>query len=162
MTADRPDDLSALRAEIDDVERGALRRIEPGPVAVVVAVGVLAMLIGFVLPWVSTVTGWSILLGPVPEGVGISLVVRMFAWSSVAVVVLGSALTLISRRWAIAVASALGGCLTSVLGVLAIWSTQTGPGRDPGIGPGTGLVVALIAALVVAAQWLTVAFSRRL
>jgi hypothetical protein len=68
-----------------------------------------------------------------------------------------SVLALVTRRWGLVWASALG-CTYCVLdGVWAIWSRQT----VHGAGPGIGLVLAVLALAVLAVQWLRLALSRQ-
>ncbi|GGM62044.1 membrane protein [Longimycelium tulufanense] len=163
MTSERgprePEDLSELRAELDAVERGVLRQIDPGPKALLIAVAVLALLVAAILPWVGEISGWQVLLGQ-HDG-PVHLVPKLFAGFAFGVGVLLSALTLTMRRWGLAWAAAWGCALTTMLGVLSVWSQQTGPGvHDPGPGPSIGLIVAVLAALVLAVQWFRVAWSR--
>lgn len=154
--------IDALRQEIDEVERHALHGIDPGLKAVAIAIGVMGVLVTMPLPWVRDIEGWRVLIGQMPGVDSVSVVMRLFSGLAILVCVLGSAVTLLVGRWSLALVCALGGSLATVLGVLSIWSTQTGPGRLPGPGPGVGLVVAVIAVLVITVLWLRTAFSRSL
>lgn len=150
-----PDDQ--LRKEIDEVGRRASRTVELGGRAVVLAVAVFVLLVGLVLPWVDGHSGLTILLGTGDgDAVGkASIVPRLFTAASVLFGVLASALTLITRRWALAWVGALGGWFASVLGMLAIWSRQSSADS-----PGIGLVIAVVAMVAIAILWFRTAASR--
>jgi hypothetical protein len=158
MTAEPdPQDLSALRHEIDEVERHTARTIELGPRALTIAIAVFVLIVGQVLPWMNGANGLEVLLGE-HDAIGkASAVPRLFAATSAGFGILASALTLITRRWWLAWASALGGWFATVDGILAIWSRQSAPGHT---GPGLGLVIAEIAMVVIAASWFRTAWSR--
>jgi hypothetical protein len=158
--SDDPEELSALRNEIDQVERDAARRIDPGAGALLIAVAVLALLIAELLPWVGPVTGARLLLGQIPDGVKVGVVPKVFAFAVVIAGVLGSALGLLVRRWAVAWLLSLGLFVAAVSGVLSIWTQQTTTSHAPGPGPGSGLVVAVIAVIVLLVKWLRLAASR--
>jgi hypothetical protein len=82
---------------------------------------------------------------------------RMFGGVALGLGVGVSVLALVTRRWGLVWASALG-CTYCVLdGVWAIWSRQTVHGPGPGI----GLILAVLAVAVLAAQWLRLALSRQ-
>lgn len=155
---EEPDDLAGLRAEIDEVERSVLRRIDPGGRALVIAVGVLVLLVATVLPWAGGSSGMNVLLGQAPAGVGV--LPRAFGYLAMGFGVLGSALGLTTRRWGMAWVCALGCWLALVVGVLSIWSQQTTHSHQPGPGPGAGLVLAVLSLLVMAVAWFRIAWSR--
>jgi hypothetical protein len=153
-------DISGLRDEINRVgreaERRAARSVDLGARAMVIAVAVFVLIVGWVLPWMSGATGYDVLLGIGPGAVGkASMVPRLFAGTSLAFGVLASALALTTRLWALAWVGALGGWFASVDGVLAIWSRQSSHG-DLGV----GLVIAWVAMVVIASQWFRIAWSR--
>jgi hypothetical protein len=153
---DEPERIAALRAEIDEVERSALRRIDPGGRAAVISGAIMVLLLAVTLPWVGQANGWDVLSGVVNPVDRIGLLPRMFGAVALASGIGLSVLTLVTRRWALAWASALG-CTYAVLdGVWAIWSRQTAHGAGPGI----GLVLAVLAMAVLAGQWLRLALSR--
>ncbi|MGH3977413.1 MAG: Rv2732c family membrane protein [Pseudonocardiaceae bacterium] len=154
---DGPEDLSALRAEIDAVERSALRRVDPGAHAVVIAAAVLVLLVAIALPWIGADSGWDVLRGTTDPAADVGLLPRLFAVVALAFGVVLSALALLTRRWGLVWASALGCGYCVVDGVWAIWSRQTVDGP----GPGLGLVLAELAVLLLAAQWFRLAWSRR-
>lgn len=151
-----PNDVAGLREEIDEVEREVARRIDPGARGFVLAVLAFVLIVAQLLPWVQDSAGWQVLLygddGALP---------RLFAATSVGFGVGASALALITRRWWLAWVCAVGACIASVDGLLAVWSLQSSPAPDtPGVGPGIGLILALLATIVLAVNWLRVAFSR--
>ena len=73
--------------------------------------------------------------------------------------VLGSAVALATRQWALAFACAIGCGFSVVNGVWAIWSRQVNVPHG-GSGPGIGLVVAVLAMVVLAACWVRIAGRR--
>ena len=154
----RPDDeIAALRAEIDQVERDVVGHVEPGWWALVIAVAAFALLVAAVLPWVGSNSGWQVLLGQASGPYHIGLLPRLFVASSLFVGVLLSALTLFTRRWGLAWLCALGSAFSVIHGMWAVWSRQTAGDHA---GPGPGMVLALLTMIVLAAQWVRLAFSR--
>ncbi|WP_214406305.1 Rv2732c family membrane protein [Pseudonocardia lacus] len=148
-------DLDAELADARDVQRTLERRVDPGPTALGVSIGVVLVLIGLVLPWTGAVAGWTVLagtewIGPLP---------RLFVFIAIGIGVLGSALTLVLRWWALAWLCAVGSGIGVVTGVWAIWSRQTVV-PDGGTGPGIGLVVAELGILVLAVCWARIAIRR--
>lgn len=151
-----PPEVAELREEIDEVERDAARRIEPGTRGFFIAVLVFLLIVTQLLPWVDGSPGWRVLLygedGALP---------RLFAATSAGFGIVGSALTLITRRWWLSWVCAVGTCIAAVDGLLAIWSQQSsGASGEPGAGPGIGMVLALIVVILLAAGWLRTAWSR--
>lgn len=154
-------DLSGLREQVDQVERGLLRRIDPGLRAMVVAVGVLLLLIAVLLPWVDGASGWEVLSGQGAGGAGkIDIVPRVFAIGVFVFGVLGSAISLGVRRWAVAWATTLGSGAFTVIGLLSIWSQQTTSSHLAGPGPGAGLILSVITMLILTIVWAGVVWSR--
>jgi len=149
-------DDAELRDEIDQVERQAFRTVELGSRAIAIAVAVFVLLIGAVLPWMNGASGIEVLLGAGDATGRASWVPRLFAATSLGFGVLASALTLMTRRWALTWVCALGGWFACVDGLLAIWSRQSSGGNL-----GIGLVIAVIAMVAIASQWFRVASSRR-
>lgn len=155
MTDDR-DRMDELRAEVDAVGRTALQRVDPGARAMVIAGAIMVLLLATSLPWVGGANGWEVLRGTADPAQGVGLLPRLFAAVALGLGVALSAFALLTRRWALVWASALG-CGYGVLdGVWAIWSRQTAAGA----GPGVGLVLAVLAMAVLAAQWFRLAVSR--
>lgn len=155
MTDDR-DRMDELRAEVDAVGRTALHRVDPGARAVVIAGTVLVLLLATSLPWVGDASGWEVLRGSADPAQEVGLLPRLFAGVALGLGAGLSTLALLTRRWALVWASALG-CGYGVLdGIWAIWSRQT----VTGAGPGVGLLLAVPAMVVLAAQWFRLAVSR--
>jgi hypothetical protein len=149
--------IAGLRAEIDAVERSMLRQVDPGARAVVIAGAIMVLLLAVTLPWVGEASGWAVVSGSTNPADRVGLLPRMFGAVALGSGIGLSTLALITRRWGLVWASALG-CAYCVLdGVWAIWSRQT----THGAGPGVGLVLAVLAMAVLAAQWLRLAASRR-
>jgi hypothetical protein len=149
--------IAELRAEIDAVERSALPRVDPGARAAVISGAIMLLLLAVALPWVGDASGWDVLNGTANPVDKVGLLPRMFGGVALAMGVGLSTLALVTRRWGLVWASALG-CTYCVLdGVWAIWSRQT----VHGAGPGIGLVLAVLAVAVLAVQWLRLALSRQ-
>jgi hypothetical protein len=148
-------DLAELAAEIDEVGQKAARVVELGRRGFTIALCTFALIVGQLLPWVGDHVGWQVLAGqggPIPQ---------LFAITSTTFGVLASVLTLATRRWALAWVCAIGGCISSVDGVLAIWSQQSSHANGAvGAGPGVGLVIAWVAMIFLAVQWMRTAWSR--
>ncbi|MGA9694303.1 MAG: hypothetical protein WBR33_23235, partial [Pseudonocardiaceae bacterium] len=118
---------------------------------------IMLLLLAVALPWVGDASGWHVLSGTANPVDKVGLLPRMFGGVALAMGVGLSTLALVTRRWGLVWASALG-CTYCVLdGVWAIWSRQT----VHGAGPGIGLVLAVLAVAVLAAQWLRLALSRQ-
>src|SRR5262245_14351652 len=97
--ADDPQDLSALRHEIDEVGRRSARTVELGPRAITIAIAVFVLIVGHVLPWMGGANGLDVLFGH-HDAVGkVSMVPRLFAGTSAGFGILASALALTTRRW---------------------------------------------------------------
>ncbi|WP_181783876.1 Rv2732c family membrane protein [Pseudonocardia pini] len=149
-------DLSALETELASVARRVEQRIDPGVAALVAAVGVLAVVGGLLLPWVGSATGWQLLvgaeyLGPLP---------RLFTITATAFGLVTSVLALTTRFWALAWVSAVGSGISTVTGLWAIWTRQSG--ALEGIeGPGPGLIIAALAMAVLTFTWARISLQRR-
>lgn len=150
-----PEELSRLDAELRDVARRVERRIDPGATAMVVAVAVLAMIGAFLLPWIGTARGWELLTGAQWFGV----LPRLFTITALVFGVIGSAVTLALRYWALAWVCAAGCSISVINGVWAVWSRQIAVPQG-GLGPSVGLVLALVVILVLAATWARIALRR--
>ena len=146
------DDVSPeTRAEIDGAGRAAQRRIDPGPRAMLIAVCVVAAVASLLLPWVAGMPGWEVLAGgdagPLPTLFSITL--TTFA-------IVCSAAALLTRLWVLAWLAAYGCGVSSVNGVWAIWSQQTGAAG----GPGFGLVLGVLAVVLLTFVWAGAALRR--
>ncbi|HVV21224.1 MAG TPA: hypothetical protein VHF06_17430 [Pseudonocardiaceae bacterium] len=160
MNDESPEELAELQAEIDRVESGLMRRIDPGARALVISVCVLVLAICGVLPWVDGTPGWEVLFDQ-GGGVGkVDILPRVFAIGVFLFGFLGSALALGVRRWSVAWASTLGTGLFTVLGLVSIWSQQTSTSHLAGPGPGPGLILSVIAMFVLVVCWVRVVWSR--
>jgi hypothetical protein len=73
--------------------------------------------------------------------------------------VLGSAVALAGRRWAVAFGCAAGCGFSVINGVWAVWSRQVGVLHGAS-GPGVGLAVALVTMAVLAGCWVRIAVRR--
>lgn len=158
IMTDDPDGIAELRAEIDAVERSALRHVDPGARAAVIAGAITMLLLAITLPWVGDASGWDVLRGTANPRDQVGFLPRLFGAVALGFGVGLSVLALVTRRWGLVWASALGCTYCALDGVWAIWSRQT---VDGGPGPGIGMVLAVVAVLVLAVQWLWLALSRR-
>ncbi|MBM4494195.1 hypothetical protein GS436_15535, partial [Rhodococcus hoagii] len=72
-----------------------------------------------------------------------------------------SILALVTRRWVLAWVALAGTAVSTVFGMLAIWSRQTLPVADAsGAGPGIGLILGWITVIVLTFHWLKVVWTR--
>jgi hypothetical protein len=147
-----PDGLDAVEREAGGSDRWP--RIDPGPSAVVVAVGVMVVLLGHALPWTGSVSGWNVLLGAGQLGV----LPRVFAVTSLLFGVAGSTVAILTRLWAVGWACALGCGFSVVNGLWAVWSRQTAPSGASG--PGFGLILVVLGTAFLALMWVRLAWSR--
>jgi hypothetical protein len=148
-----------FKGDIEAAERRVAREIDPGARALVIAIGVFVLLLSFVLPHTGGAMGWDVLAGSeaaIREGV--SLPSRVFTWLALVFAVGFSMLALLTRRWALAWIALAGSTVTSLVGLLAVWSRQTAP--EPFPGPGIGLIVAWIAVIVVTYNWARAVWAR--
>ena len=150
-----PEDLASLEAELAEAQRTVARRVDPGAVALPVAVLVLLVVGALLLPWSGGVPGWQVLAGTADFGA----LPRLFTITSVGFGALGSAVALASRLWAVAFVCAVGSGFSVVNGVWAIWSRQVNVPHG-GTGPGIGLVLAVLAMVGLTACWVRIAGRR--
>jgi hypothetical protein len=155
MNESSPDDLASMEAELAEAERRVLRRVDPGTTAVPIAVAILVVIGALMLPWTGGVPGWQILAGTANFGA----LPRLFTGTAMGFGVLGSAVALTTRQWALAFVCAIGCGFSVVNGVWAIWSRQVNVPQG-GSGPGIGLVVAVLAMVVLAACWVRITARR--
>lgn len=142
--------------ELSKTERDVLRRIDPGTRAVKIAVVMLVLALSWVFPWVGDATGWQVLTGQAAPELEVGLLPQLFAINAAVVGVGLSALTLMTRRWALAFLTALTSMVVSLEGVIAIWSRQTNPQG----GPGLGLALAAVCMIVLGVLWVRIMWSR--
>ena len=155
MNESSPDDLASLEAELAEVERSVVRRVDPGTTALPVAVAVLLLVGALMLPWSGGVPGWQVL-----AGVGnLGALPRLFTFTSIGFGLLGSAVALATRLWAASFVCAVGSGFSVVNGVWAIWSRQVNVPHG-GSGPGIGLVLAVLAMVALTACWVRIAGRR--
>jgi hypothetical protein len=153
------DDVAGLQREIDEVEHRAARTVDLGARAVIISVAVFALIIGYLLPWMGTASGWEVLLHQGDAAGKAGMVPRLFAITSALFGVGASVLALITRRWGLTWVCALGSWFASVDGLLAIWTRQSTAGlTSPG--PGIGLVISEIAMVTLGVLWFRTAWSR--
>lgn len=160
---DKPseDPSEQFRADIDAAEKKVAREIDPGLRALVVAVGMLALLGTFALPHTGSAKGWDVLVGnDVALAEDIALPSRVFVWLTLVFGIVIGMLALATRRWVLAWIAVAGTAVASVFGMLAIWSRQTLETGSPGGGPGIGLVVGWILVMVLTFHWLHVVWQR--
>lgn len=144
------------RRPLSSSEREALRRVDPGKRAVVIAAAMLVLVASALLPWVGGAPGWQVLIGQADPALDVGLLPRLFATNAVVVGIGLSALALITGRWVMAFLSALPGAVVTFEGLIAIWSRQT----NDAAGPGVGMLLAVACMLVLSVQWLRTAWSR--
>ncbi|MEJ8280938.1 hypothetical protein [Pseudonocardia spirodelae] len=139
------------RAEIESAGRGVTRRIDPGGRAMLIAVAIVAAVAALLLPWVAGTPGWRVLSGgasgPLPT---------LFSFTLTATAIVVSAAALLTRLWVLALVAAVGCGITSVTGLWAIWSQQTGNGA----GPGFGMVLGVVAVVLLTFVWAGAALRR--
>lgn len=150
-----PDELAELDASLDEVARRVERGTDPGSTALPVVVAMLLLIVALVLPWTGSAPGWQIMAGAADFG----LLPRLFTFTALGFGLLGSALALATRSWAVAWVCAAGCGFSVINGVWAIWSRQTGV-PSGGAGPAIGLVLALLAIVALAACWTRIALRR--
>lgn len=152
--------LANLREQIDQVERGVLRRIDPGAKAMIIAVAVFILVIAALLPWVHGVAGWQVLVSGPNTSSKADVIPRVFGIGVFVFGVLGSAIALGTRRWTVAWVCAFGCGAFTVLGVVSLWAQQSSASHQPGPGPGAGLILAELCMLVLAVNWARAVWSR--
>ncbi|MFC4602889.1 hypothetical protein [Rhodococcus kronopolitis] len=162
MIKDKHEDpIEHIRKDIEAAERKVTSEIDPGMRAVVVAVGVLVLLLSFTLPHTGSATGWDVLVGnDAALAESIALPSRIFVWLALVFGVVAGMLALVTRRWAIAWIALAGTAVSSVFGMLAIWSRQTLDPTSTGGGPGIGLVIGWITVMVLTFHWIRVVWTR--
>lgn len=152
------------RAAIDAAaatERRAASQISPGARAMVVAAAVLVLVLSLALPHAGSANGWEVLAGSADATTeSIALPSRIFTILAAAFGVVMSMLALVTRRWVIAWVALAGCALSSIFGMLAIWSRQTLAPESTAAGVGPGLVLGWVSAIFLTFHWLRVVWSR--
>jgi hypothetical protein len=148
-------------AELEEVERKVERELEPGIRGVGIAGALLVLIVAMLLPHTGGASGWDVLLlDASARAEDIRLPSRLFVGGAVLFTVVVTALALLTRRWALAWVAAAGSGLTSLFGLLAVWSRQTVGIGATGAGPGAGLILTWIVVLVVTFHWLRLVWTQ--
>jgi len=159
VTTPENNGFDEFKGDIEAAERRVAREIDPGPRALVIAIGVFVLLLSFVLPHTGGARGLDVLAGNAAAiRDGVSLPSRVFTWLVLVFGVGFSMLALLTRRWGLAWIALAGSLVSSLIGLLAVWSRQTAPPPHPG--PGIGLIVAWIAVIVVTYNWARAVWAR--
>jgi len=155
------EELLGIRAEVDAAERRVTGSVEPGLRGVVIAAGVLVVILAMILPHAGAANGWDVLAYDAEaKAEAVILPMRLFAGGCVLFGIALSVAAVLIRRWVFAWGACLGCGLTSLLGLLAVWSRQTLLVGHPGGGPGAGLFLAWLAMIVLTYQWIRLVWSR--
>lgn len=160
------DDATPKRADVEtpsaaQTERSLAASIDPGPRALVIVVAVLVLAGSFALPFSPGANGWQILASaPAAVADTITLPSRIFTILAAGFGIILSILSVVTRMWPLALATAAGCTVATVFGLLAIWSRQTIDPASGTPGLGIGLPLAWLTILVLAFNWATIA-SRR-
>ncbi|MBY4205368.1 hypothetical protein HQO44_02730 [Rhodococcus fascians] len=160
---DGPDRVVPSRTaeELGRTERAVMTELDPGARAMVVAGLVLVLLVTFALPHTGSATGFDVLTGSEAAAAeSIALPSRVFVVLVLTFGVVMSVLALVTRVWALAWAALAGCAVSSVYGMLSIWTRQTVPDNLQGGGPGIGLVIAWIAVMVLTFHWLKAVWNK--
>ncbi|MFM1725742.1 MULTISPECIES: hypothetical protein [Rhodococcus] len=157
-----PDPIAEYQKDFEAAEKKIAGEIDPGMRAVVVAVCVLVLLLSFTLPHTGAANGWDVLIYAQPAvDEHVKLPSRIFVWLALVFGGVFSILALVTRRWVLAWIALAGTAVSTVFGMLAIWSRQTLPVADAsGAGPGIGLVLGWITVIVLTFHWLKVVWTR--
>lgn len=159
MSAPNNNGFDQFKDDLEAAERRIAREIDPGARALVIAIAVFVLLVSFVLPYTGSARGLDALIGgDVALHEGITLPLRVFTWLALVFGVGFSMLALLTRRWALAWIALAGSTVSTLLGLLAVWSRQTAPDQYPG--PGIGLILAWIAVATVTFHWARAVWAR--
>ena len=159
LSGDSAAGFDDFKADLEAAERRVAREIDPGARAMVVAILVFVLLVSFVLPHTGAARGVDVLAGnQTAINVAIALPSRVFCWLALVFGVGFSMLALLTRRWALAWVALAGSALSSLTGLLAVWSRQTVAHGHPG--PGYGLILAWITVILLAFHWARVVWTR--
>jgi len=159
MTEGFDEYFDEYKDDLEVAERRVAGEIDPGARALVIAIGVFALLVAFVLPFTGSARGLDVIIyseAAIREGVTLPL--RVFAWLALVFGIGFSMLALLTRRWAVAWVALAGSTVAAFLGMLGVWSRQTAPEQYPG--PHIGLILAWVAVAVVTFHWARAVWSR--
>ncbi|MCF8610824.1 hypothetical protein L5G28_11765 [Gordonia sp. HY285] len=157
--------FGAFEDDLRKAEQKVAGEIDPGARAVVVAVCVLVALVSVVLPHAGDANGLDVLTMSSDTGAEqIALPSKIFVYMLVIFGVGFSMLALVTRRWVLAWIALCGCAVTSVAGVLAIWTRNT-VGVDSldmtrPSGAGIGLILGCITMIVLTFHWARVVWAR--
>ncbi|PTR26649.1 hypothetical protein C8K36_105222 [Rhodococcus sp. OK519] len=159
---DVPDPIEEYQKDFEAAEKKIAGEIDPGMRAVVVAVCVLVLLLSFTLPHTGSANGWDVLIyAPSAVDEHVKLPSRIFVWLALVFGGVFSILALLTRRWVVAWIALAGTAVSTVFGMLAIWSRQTLPAAEASSsGPGFGLVLGWLTVIVLTFHWLKVVWTR--
>lgn len=159
-------DREALRAYEKDLrkaERKVAGEIDPGARAMVVAIGVIVAMVSLILPHAGDATGLDVLsMSGRAHAQRIALPSQIFVWLLVVFGIGFSMLALLTRRWVLSWIALSGCAVTSVAGMLAIWTRNTVGvgGVAPPSGAGAGLILGWLVAIVLTFHWARVVWAR--
>lgn len=142
-------------------EREVTAEIRPGGRAMLVAGAVLVLVLAFALPHSGAANGWEVLAdADDATAEAISLPSRIFTIFAATFGVVASMLALVTRRWVIAWVALAGCAVSSVFGMLAVWSRQTLEPNVDAAGVGAGLLLGWASIIFLTFHWLRVVWSR--
>ena len=160
------DDLSTFgeyEKELRKAEKKVAGEIDPGARAVVVAVCILALMGSLVLAHAGTATGLDVLTNSSKSvAEHIKLPSKIFVYMLVVFGIGFSGLALVTRRWVIAWIALAGCAVTSVAGMLAIWTRNTVGVSDltKPSSASVGLILGWIVMIVLTFHWCRAVWSR--
>lgn len=119
--------FAAYEDELRAAEKKVAGEIDPGARALMVAVGVLVAMMSLVLPHTGSASGLEVLANaPDAANAHLNVTSRIFVYMLLIFGVGGSALALLTRRWAVAWSRCQAPAVTCVAGMLAWWSRHSG------------------------------------
>ncbi|WOC14409.1 Rv2732c family membrane protein [Gordonia sp. MP11Mi] len=166
--ADRAAEREAFGEFEEDLRKAEQKvagEIDPGARAVVVAVCVLVALVSVVLPHAGDASGLDVLTMSSATGAEqIALPSKIFVYMLVIFGVGFSMLALVTRRWVLAWIALCGCAVTSVAGILAMWTRNTVGVNSLDMtrpsGAGIGLILGCITMIVLTFHWARVVWGR--
>ncbi|ALG84619.1 hypothetical protein [Gordonia phthalatica] len=149
--------------ELRKAEKKVAGEIDPGARALVVAVGVLVAMVSLVLPHAGEATGLDVLtMSSKAQAEAIKLPSTIFVYLLVIFAIGFSGLALVTRRWVLALVALAGTCISSVAGLLAVWTRNTVGVHDidTPTGAGIGLYLGWFVAMALVFHWGRVVWNR--